>query len=133
MQFSELEDVLRSEAAYHPVAPHKSLATALTSFGLKAAPELLRELSAEEAEQVLWYLLSRGMAYGEERLPQEVAGPVAREFVVRHNSPSARFFSNGNLAAQQGWNPMTEHTFDSGVLVDDGHGAYACVWFVDED
>jgi hypothetical protein len=26
-----------------------------------------------------------------------------------------------------------DHTFDSGIVVDNGSGEYACIWFTDED
>ena len=59
-----------------------------------------------------------------------LAGSVRSGTPSYRNSPAT---SNGNVARQEGWTPLTESTFDSGLIVESQGGHYVCIWFEDED
>lgn len=134
MSTSRLVAALGSrDAFYLPPAPHfESFTEALSRFGLLPEPEGLSNVSKSEAQAILANLLWKGMAYGEEQLPQSEAEAVANEFVGQYSGGVA-FLSNGNWAQSKGWYPMTPATFDSGLVVHEAEGRYSCVWFRDED
>jgi hypothetical protein len=105
----------------------------MAKFGLRADATLLVEHDAETAHGILGTLLWKDMAYGTECMPRERADQLAREVLAGHTSAKSRFYSNGDWTKSQSWNPLTEATFDAGLIVNCGDHRYFCIWFEDED
>ena len=102
-----------------------------------------RKLSKIEAHKVLFALLIRDMAYKSPRLSKEQTKEVIDEFFSSF-SVSALYFTNGNweegttsskdgrISYGPSWTPLTQATFDGGVLVLDEHKS-GIIWLEDED
>jgi len=135
MPSSRLQEVLdRGEAECFPTRKHAGgLTAALASFGLKPDPSGLSQVTRAEAIEILVALLSAGMAYGESRVPEAEAPSLAEEILLMISTAPKVIYSNGNWARHKGWNPMTDSTFDSGLVVESEQDEYGCVWFRDED
>jgi hypothetical protein len=105
----------------------------MAKFGLRADASLLVEFDAETARAILGTLLWKDMAYGTECMPRAQAEQLAREVLAAHSEANSRYYSNGDWSRSEGWNPLTEATFDAGLIVSRGNGEYFCIWFEDED
>ena len=109
------------------------LSRVLQKCGLRSDPTMLVEHPRDEAEAILRELLWKDMAYEGECMPRERAALIARAILAENSVTCSRFFSNGNWARRESWNPLTESTFDAGLLVSLVGGQYFCIWFQDED
>jgi hypothetical protein len=106
--------------------------------GFKPPPHWV-ELATERAREVLAALLHRDMAYRSETLPREEAERIAAGFLDLFGRP-VRCYSNsdwepdqpGGILQLAHWNPISDSTFDSGVVATDGVAA-GLLWFEDED
>lgn len=105
---------------------------ALAAFGLRAKPESLVEHDRAAAQAIVRQLLWKDMAYDGECMPLEQATSYAASFFAELG-PDARFYSNGNVVANESWNPLTDSTFDAGIVCAEPEGLYTCAWFQDED
>lgn len=113
--------------------PTGSLSRLLGKFGLTPDESLLVEHDRHSALQILITLLWRDMAYEGECMPREEAESLARQILSEHESSDCRYFSNGNVVKGD-WNPLTESTFDAGLVVTDAVAhCHFCIWFQDED
>ena len=111
-----------------------SLSRLLGKFGLRADESLLVEHNRDTALQILITLLWKDMAYEDECMPRQEAESLAQKVLIEHESPGCRYFSNGNVAKGESWNPLTDSTFDAGLLVTNTSGQnHFCIWFQDED
>ena len=101
-----------------------------------------RELARPEAHAVLAAVLARDLAYDGELMDESEARAFADEF-LRQFSVDAQFFTNGEFRRQAAdaseqaqctaeWDPLTEATFDTGVVAVDVDRA-GLFWFEDED
>jgi hypothetical protein len=112
-------------------------------FGLKAIGDCWRAVDRDTARSILITLLREDMAYSLERIPLESAESGADEFLGAF-SPGSQHFTNGNweagwsksahggAAVGPGWQPVTDATFDGGILVLDSSRT-GLLWFEDED
>ncbi|MDB5803321.1 MAG: hypothetical protein JWN73_643 [Betaproteobacteria bacterium] len=105
----------------------------LAKFGLRADASLLVAHDAETAHAILGTLLWKDMAYGTECMPRAQADQLAREVLAGHADEQSRYFSNGDWTKSESWNPLTEATFDAGLIVSCAENRYFCIWFEDED
>ena len=111
-----------------------SLSRLLGKFGLTPDESLLVEHDRESALEILTTLLWKDMAYGDECMPRHQAEFLAQQVLTRHEGPESRYFSNGNIAKGKSWRPLTESTFDAGLVVTDAVAQeHFCIWFEDED
>lgn len=111
-----------------------SLSRLLGKFGLTPDESLLVEHDRDTALQILITLLWKDMAYESECIPRGEAESMAQQILAEHESPGCRYFSNGNLAKGKSWNPLTESTFDSGLIITNSASLnHFCIWFQDED
>ena len=108
-------------------------------FGLATAPWIYREISRDEARAVLVAVLEKDMAYRCDLMTPAAAAFLADAFLGLFDSARARHFTNGEYGQPRGrfghgpaWNPATDATFDTGVIVLDA-GRVGCAWFMDED
>lgn len=131
--------VVRYETFGDPAA---GLDAALARFGLKPDAALLVEIDGAEAAALLADLLCKDMAYGVTGMSEEDAHALARQILGEHAYPECRYYTNRTPAKSIGgarpfnmasWNPMTDATFDAGIVITAPGGSYACVWFEDED
>ena len=122
---------IRYSVASEPTGSHSRL---LGKFGLTPDESLLIEHCRNSALQILITLLWKDMAYEGECMPRHEAESLAQQILSEHESPGSRYFSNGNIAKGESWNPLTESTFDAGLVVTDPVGQnHFCIWFQDED
>jgi hypothetical protein len=109
------------------------------SCGLYANPGIYRQISADEAIAVIKAILHQDMAYKAELMPHQQAEELAKSLLAEYAANSARYFTNGDFGklgqdtnVVPGWNPATNATFDSGVLVLGIHKS-RCLWVQDKD
>jgi hypothetical protein len=105
----------------------------LAKFGLTPNASLVVEHDRETALTILTELLSKDMAYESECMPKEQAEGFARELLLQYADGESKYYSNGNFAKRESWNPMTDSTFDAGLIVTGIADQYFCLWFQDED
>lgn len=105
----------------------------LGKFGLLPNAKSLIEISRAAAHSVVESLIAKDMAYGYELMPRAQAKSFTRSYFCNFPEPQSQFFSNRASPESESWSPMTESTFDSGIVVKFGEGLYACLWFEDED
>lgn len=114
--------------------PTGDLSRLLGKFGLTPDESLLVEHDRGSALQILITLLWKDMAYEGECMPKNEAESLAQQILAEHERPGCRYLSNGNVAKGESWNPLTESTFDAGLVITDpvAHSHF-CIWFQDED
>ena len=109
------------------------LSQVLGRFGLSPDAAALVEHDRAAALAILAELLWKDMAYESECMPRARAEAWAEQVFAEHAAEGSRFYSNGNWARRESWNPLTTSTFDAGVIIAGPDGAYFCLWFQDED
>jgi hypothetical protein len=103
--------------------------------GLRPLGEHWIEVRAHRAEQVVTALLSRGLAYGERRMPDDRARSLAHELVHSCGSAGTRYATNAKVQPDGRvgtWTGATDHTIDAGLVVV-GASSSSCFWVADED
>ena len=73
------------------------------------------------------------MAYASACMSEQQAVDMAESIVAMHAEPESKYYSNGNWSKREGWNPLTDSTFDAGLLITGANHQYFCIWFQDED
>jgi hypothetical protein len=106
------------------VHPSPTVAELAREFGLRDDPECYREIDGASARASVLRLLHRDMAYDAEIMPMDRAGQLADRFFSQFGDGS-RYFTNN-------WCPVTDATFDEGILVLGQHRS-GCLWVEDED
>lgn len=109
------------------------LSRVLSKFGLLDDASMLIEHSRATAVSILTELLWKDMAYEGECMPRENAEASAISIISENEDAQSRFFSNGNWALRESWNPLTKATFDAGIIISGQRGTYFCIWIEDED
>jgi len=99
-------------------------------------------ISLAKAEEIVARLLHQELAYNSEIMPMEQAWNLALDFLRGFDQADARFYTNVDFGTirQTGpdswagpqWNPVTNATFDAGVIAIHPKRA-ACFWVEDED
>jgi hypothetical protein len=109
------------------------LSRVLAKFGLLSDASMLVEHDRETALGILTELLWKDMAYEGECMPHERAESIAQSFFDQYSEATSRYYSNGNWTLRESWNPLTEATFDAGIIITGADKKYFCIWFEDED
>ncbi len=109
------------------------LTRVLSKCGLRPEPSLLIEHGHESALAILTELLWKDMAYETECMPKKQAESIAQSLFGKYSDSNSRFYSNGNWALRESWNPLTDATFDAGLIIASSNKNYFCIWFEDED
>lgn len=113
----------------------------LARFGLgneEFADPHLREISREEASYILMSLMRLDMAYHLPLMSDGDAKALTQRFLGQFPSEGTRFLTNlaraenANRQFDLGSSPMTQSTFDGGVICL-AKPVAGCVWFEDED
>ncbi|BAH40501.1 MAG TPA: hypothetical protein DGD08_04585 [Gemmatimonas aurantiaca] len=98
------------------------------------------EVSAADAHAIVTTLLHRDLAYGTKLMSLAAASDLATPMFDAVPEPHT-YFTNGDWtmnpsgngeATLHGWNPISDATFDSGVVCL-GDGRAAVFWIQDED
>ena len=117
----------------------KSVVALAGAFGLKGDASLYHQVDAEMARAILVGILHRDLAYGNRLLSLARAEELAGQVMQRFTGPSVRFLTNGQFKQGTGaglvlshWDPATDATFDTGVLML-GTTESGCVWVVEEE
>jgi hypothetical protein len=85
------------------------------------------------ALSILAALLWKDMAYEIECMSEAEAEEMAKVIISQNESAESKYFSNGNWAKRESWSPLTNSTFDAGLIVSGFNHRYFCIWFQDED
>jgi hypothetical protein len=110
--------------------------------GLKADPACYKEIDKSAARRLIQLVLHEDLAYRSQIMPADRAAKFADSF-LRQFGTGVRYFTNGlfhegwhrlsgTVVAGPSWDPVTEATFDTGVLVV-GELRSGCLWVEDED
>ena len=109
--------------------------------GFKGIGGNWHEVSRQFAEGTLVWILGRDLAYGASIMNPRRAEGLAREFLAFFDD-HARFFTNYAVRedekavmdrrASYAWAPLTEATFDAGIVVVDAR-LMGMLWVADED
>jgi hypothetical protein len=94
------------------------------AFGLRSGEECYREIDETSAREAVLRLLHIDLAYDAEVMPKIQAEQLSARFFDQFGVGS-RYFTNN-------WCPVTDATFDEGVLVT-GPDLSGCFWVEDED
>ncbi|OQX18127.1 MAG: hypothetical protein BWK76_08370 [Desulfobulbaceae bacterium A2] len=122
---------IRYAVAYESTS---DLSRVLSEFGLLPDKSLLVEHDRDSSHAILTTLLWKDMAYEDECMPRHQAESLAQQILDEHALPGAKYFSNCNVAKEKNWNPLTESTFDAGlVIINEVSHIHFCIWFQDED
>ena len=94
--------------------------------------ERLIEVDARRAAELLAFFASISLAYGPYKVKEGLRRQAAE--ALRDLADNARFFTNGTWLAEAGgtgWTPLSNATFDGGVIgFDDDH---AFIYWVEEE
>jgi hypothetical protein len=109
----------------------------MESFSLAPHPEWLREITQDQAAEIIKTILWKDLAYSSEMIAEQSANERAKYLVALFYDGSAKIYTNGDWVNYHnkrscGSNPLTDSTFDAGVLFVGGNYA-ACIWVDDED
>lgn len=114
-----------------------------SEFSLSPDVAKYRRVAKREAEQIVTRILHKDMAYNSEIMPERTAADLGVGFLRAFDDRTASFFTNIDYSGEgralgpstwagPDWNPVTEATFDAGIIAISGSGA-ACLWIEDED
>ncbi len=118
-----------------------SISELALEFGLNAIPANYVEIDLSAAHRLIQLVLSQDLAYNSETMPADLAEDLAGRFLNEFGTEGVQFFTNGTFHETPGphltwsgvsWNPVTEATFDTGVLVISPKCS-GCLWVEDED
>ena len=104
-------------------------------FELFFEPNLYEEISYQQAATLLRKILHRDLAYNAKIMSEAKAEELAIRFLNCFDRESAQFYTNGDfyeVNPRRGWNPATNATFDTGVIVI-SNSRVGCLWVEDED
>jgi len=112
--------------------PSSTVGDVAKAFGLKASA-VYHEIDSAEARTLIELILHEDMAYHVEIMDRSIAANLAALFLAEFNAQVSRFYTNRRLVdGAAAWNPATDATFDTGVLVV-GRVLSGCLWVEDED
>lgn len=123
------------------VWPTPTLAEIATEFGLAPVLSSYKEIDIAAAHRLAELILHQDMAYNAEIVPAVRAAEMAGRFLALFGTEGVRFYTNGTFHEGRGpkltwsgvgWDPVTEATFDTGVLIL-GPQCSGCLWVEDED
>lgn len=109
------------------------LSRVLSKFGLTPDANMLVEHNRATALSILTELLWKDMAYEGECMSRDQAEKFANTIIDENSDIKSKYFSNGNWALRESWNPLTSATFDAGIIISAQDKPYFCIWFEDED
>lgn len=122
-------------------APRAVADALVAALGLVPAGDRWNALDRAQAAWIVQEILHRDLAYCGELMDPATASAFAEEFLGQFDE-EASFFTNSDFATHlvfinqngfaAGWQPLTEATFDSGVVAVDRRRV-GILWVEDED
>jgi len=110
----------------------------LTNLGLLPNEVALIEITLERSKDIVTRILWKDLAYNSEIMPSEQARNYASKLIEHYYMDDCTIYTNSDWKNEKlniqlgGWTPLTNSTFDSGVIVK--HKDYCCcIWVEDED
>lgn len=112
----------------------ETLEMLLKNFRLSPTLNGLQKVDRQRATEAVEILLWKSLAYGLEMLPRDVAKTRAIAFMDQLGNFATEIYSNSDWDGEElsGWNPMTNATFDKGLLFISDTLA-VCLWVEEED
>ncbi len=113
---------------------HKDILKLASEFGLHDDPSVFAPITGSNAVALVASILHKDMAYSHPLMAEERAKELAERFLEQFGA-EAKLYSNGWTGSETestGWNPATDATFDTGVLII-GNDHSGCIWVEDED
>src|SRR3954466_10741203 len=98
---------------------HKDVLELAKEFGLHNDPSAFAPITPSNAVVLVASILHKDMAYSHPMMAEKRARELAEKFLGQFGA-EAKFFSNGWSGWDTGctsWNPATDATFDTGVLI----------------
>lgn len=105
----------------------------LSLCGLLPRRAGLVQLDRRLACDVLADVLGKHLAYGTECMPRAQAVAWAQAFIDSGSDADSRCFANTDGGVPRQWTPLTNATFDAGLLIRLRPGRWSCLWVEDED
>ncbi|GAB1539852.1 hypothetical protein NUACC21_25200 [Scytonema sp. NUACC21] len=94
-----------------------------------------REISKEEAEQILKFIMIKDLAYSVELMTPQEAQQISSKLLSIFTG-NCKFFTNAsfvdNYSGMSEWDSITESTFDTGVIIV-SPDRIGMLWVKDED
>ncbi|HKP55385.1 MAG TPA: hypothetical protein VJV78_01620 [Polyangiales bacterium] len=137
---AELAAARRSGVIHAHFTPRdgRALEELLAEFELSPNVSALNPVDLQLAERIAALVLAQDLAYGIQLMPLTDAARLAAAFVELFAGSKADCFTNASFNEEGGrlslseWTPLTDATFDTGILVLSTERA-GCLWVQDED
>jgi hypothetical protein len=91
-----------------------------------------RLIQVDTAKAILTRILWKDLAYSRERMSLSTAKRLAADFLANFVPPMLYVTNGENLESNYSYDPITDATFDGGVIVFDG-AKVGMLWVMDED
>jgi hypothetical protein len=122
--------------------PSQTVPELAREFGLRDDPACYKAIDEHAAHRLVRLILHKDLAYQAEVMPEARAVELANLFLQQFGS-GARYYTNGTFHEERrqvseavwsgaSWDPVTQATFDTGVLVI-APRCSGCLWVEDED
>jgi hypothetical protein len=122
--------------------PGPTVSELAREFGLRDDAACYRQTDEPTARRVVHGILHKDMAYNSEIMSEARASELTALFFEQFGD-GAKLFTNGTFHEERrqlsptvwsgpSWDPVTEATFDTGVLII-GPRISGCLWIEDED
>lgn len=137
---AEIVAARRTGRVYADYRPRngQQIAELLAEFGLSPNASALNPIDPELAQRIAVLVLAQDLAYGTQLIPPAEAARLAAAFMALFAGSQVDCFTNASLSEHGGgltvnaWTPLTDATFDGGIIVLSTERA-ACLWVEDED
>ncbi|KAF3886106.1 MULTISPECIES: hypothetical protein [Nostocales] len=97
--------------------------------------ERWKEISQEEAEQIISFIMTKDLAYSVELMSAREAQQISAKVLTLFTG-DCKYFTNAsfvnNFSGMSEWDSITESTFDTGVIIVSGD-RIGMLWVQDED
>jgi hypothetical protein len=94
-----------------------------------------KEISREEAEKIINFIMTKDLAYSVDLMSPEEAQQISSKVSTLFTG-DCKYFTNAsfvnNFSGMSEWNSITESTFDTGVIIVSGE-RIGMIWVQDED
>jgi hypothetical protein len=115
-------------------SPESTADSFVASLGFKQLGKAWRVIDRAAALGCLQHILYHDLAYQQPLMEQKTAQFIAESFLALFSAYDCRFCTNGSFDERSmlGWTPITESTFDHGVIAFD-EKRIGMIWAQDED
>ena len=137
---AELVAARRSGVIHAHFTPRdgRELGDLLSEFELSPDVSALNRVDQQLAERIAALVLSQDLAYGIQLMPLTDAARLAAAFMELFAGSMVGCFTNADFSEKGGrlslstWTPLTDATFDTGIIVLSTEHV-GCLWVQDED